>query len=96
MLNGILTKFRKKEIKEPLNSILRIKTKNANDLYFVIPNICCVSDIQEENFSENKNYIIDIYTQQNKIQIFSDSKTKAKNRQKKIISLIRQWWNEHG
>lgn len=46
-----------------VNNILRIKTEDE-DLYFVIPNISCVSGIQERTFNEKTLYIIEIYTQE--------------------------------
>lgn len=97
MLNGLFNRFKKTQEKEiePISSILKIKTAEEN-LFFIIPNISCISDIQENDFEEWKTYMFEIYTRDNKVQISVDSKTKAINRHKKIIELIEQWWLENG
>ena len=96
MLNGLLDKIkRKEEKKKAISSILKVKTKDGN-LYFVIPNISCVSDVQEDFVNDEEIYTIEIYTSQNKVQISLSSKTKAMNRRNKIIKLIERWWIENG
>lgn len=92
-MKDIFKVFRKKpEKKEFISSILKVTTKNAEDLSFVIPNISCVGDVKEE---PDKNYSISIHAV-NKTQLFFDSKTKANNTHKKILNLIEKWWELNG
>lgn len=97
MPNGLFNHFkRKKENKELVGHTLKIKNKE-DDLYFIIPNISCVSGIQKKPLIDDENlYTFEIYTQGNVVQVSLDSERKAKNRHKQIIQLIEQWWNENG